>query len=136
MMGFSHREMQKKYDSIVEFSELGDFINAPLKNYSSGMISRLGFAIAVDVNPDLMLIDEVLGVGDIPFRKKCADKIDELKKNGTTFIVVSHSMSQILTLCQKGIYLENGTVKMQGDIKTVTDAYLADCNALGIKTQK
>ena len=130
MMGFSHREMQQKYDSIVEFSELAEFINAPLKTYSSGMVSRLGFAIAVDVNPDLMLVDEVLGVGDIPFRKKCADKIEELKKTGTTFIVVSHSMSQIMTLCQKGIYLENGVIKMQGDIKTVANAYLADCKAL------
>lgn len=136
MMGFSHREMQKKYDSIVAFSELEDFINAPLKNYSSGMISRLGFAIAVDVNPDLMLIDEVLGVGDIPFRNKCAAKIDELKCGGTTFIVVSHSMSQIMTLCQKAVYLENGSIKMQGDVKEVAKAYVADCEKLGIKTQK
>ena len=136
MMGFSRREMQKKYDSIVEFSELKNFMNVPLKNYSSGMISRLGFAIAVDVNPDLMLIDEVLGVGDIPFRNKCAAKIDELKTNGTTFIVVSHSMSQILTLCQKAVYLENGIVKMQGNVNEVAKAYVSDCEKLGIKTQK
>lgn len=136
MMGFSRREMLKKYDSIVEFSELKNFMNVPLKNYSSGMISRLGFAIAVDVNPDLMLIDEVLGVGDIPFRNKCAAKIDELKTNGTTFIVVSHSMSQILTLCQKAVYLENGIVKMQGNVNEVAKAYVSDCEKLGIKTQK
>ena len=136
MMGFSHREMLRKYESIVEFSELGEFMNVPLKNYSSGMISRLGFSIAVDVNPDIMLIDEVLGVGDIPFRKKCAEKIDELKKGGTTFIVVSHSMSQILTLCQKAVYLESGVIKMQGDVRDVAKEYENDCAKLGIKTQK
>ena len=127
MMGFSHREMQKKYDSIVEFSELGDFINAPLKNYSSGMISRLGFAIAVDVNPDILLVDEILSVGDAPFRQKCADKIAELKKSGVTFIVVSHSMQSVKDLCEKAVWLKDGRVFMEGDVNEVADAYTLDC---------
>jgi len=129
MLGFSHREMQKKYDSIVEFSELKKFMNVPLKNYSSGMLARLGFSIAVDVNPDLLLIDEILAVGDAPFQAKCAKKIAELQKNGTTFVIVSHSMAQVNKLCQKGIYLKDGSIAMYDDIKPVADAYAADCKA-------
>lgn len=130
MLGFSHREMKEKYDSIVEFSELQKFIHLPLKNYSSGMISRLGFAIAVDVNPDILLIDEILSVGDAPFRKKCAKKIRELKENGATFIIVSHDISTVRELCQKGIWLKDGSVYQTGDIQTVTANYAAYCNTL------
>ena len=128
MMGFSHREMNAKYDSIVEFSELGKFMNVPLKNYSAGMLTRLGFSIAVDVNPDILLIDEVLAVGDAPFQKKCRDKINELKRSGVTFIVVSHSMPSIKSLCERAVWLKDGSIVMQGDTASVADAYLADCN--------
>ncbi len=127
MLGFSKREMKKKYDSIVEFAELEDFMNVPLKNYSQGMISRLGFSIAVDVNPDILLIDEILAVGDAVFQKKCAEKIDDMKKNGTTFIVVSHSTSQILRLCQNAIYLKSGSVVQYGTAKEIVDVYNHDC---------
>ena len=130
ILGYSHKEMAKKFDSIVEFSELGDFINVPLKNYSSGMLTRLGFSIAVDVNPDILLIDEILAVGDIPFQKKCADKIAELQKNGTTFIVVTHSMAKAKELCQKALYLKNGDIASYGDINPIANEYIADCNAL------
>lgn len=130
MLGFSHKEMQKKYDSIVEFAELGDFMNVPLKNYSSGMLSRLGFAIAVDVNPDLLLVDEILGVGDSIFQKKCADKIDELRANGTTFIVVSHNMAQVNRLCQNAVYLKDGIIVQRGTAQEVSKRYNADCNAI------
>ena len=129
MLGFSRKEMQKKYDSIVEFSELGDFMNVPLKNYSAGMMSKLGFAIAVDVNPDLLLIDEILSVGDAVFQKKCAKKIDELRANGTTFIVVSHSLGQINRLCQKAIYLKNGCISDFGSVADITAKYSKDCAA-------
>ena len=129
MLGFSKREMQKKYDSIVAFSELEEFMNVPLKNYSSGMLSRLGFSIAVDVHPDMLLIDEILAVGDAPFQKKCAEKIDSLKADGTTFIVVSHSMSQINRLCERAIYLKDGEIVEYGATKAVADHYLRDCDA-------
>lgn len=127
MLGFSHKTMLQKYDSIVAFSELEDFMNVPLKNYSSGMLTRLGFAIAVDVNPDILLIDEILSVGDAPFQKKCAEKIESLQKNGVTFIVVSHSMQQINKLCQKAIWLNNGEIKALGNSDEVTKLYLDDC---------
>ncbi len=135
MLGFSKREMKQKYDSIVEFAELEKFMNVPLKNYSQGMISRLGFAIAVDVNPDILLIDEILAVGDAVFQKKCAEKIDELRKNGTTFIVVSHSASQILRLCQNAIYLKDGNAVQYGTAQEVVAAYQQDC-ALAEQEQK
>lgn len=128
ILGFSKKEMQKKYDSIVEFAELKDFMNVPIKNYSSGMLSRLGFAIAVDVSPDILLIDEILAVGDTPFQRKCAEKIDELRNNGTTFIVVSHSMEQIKRLCPKSIYLKGGKIIMSGDTDEVAAQYLKDCD--------
>lgn len=127
MLGFSRREMQKKYDSIVEFSELQNFMNVPLKNYSSGMLSRLGFSIAVDVNPDILLIDEILSVGDAPFQKKCSDKIESLQKEGVTFIVVSHSMSQINKLCQNALWLDKGSVKILSNAKQTSESYLNDC---------
>ena len=130
MLGFSHKEMQKKYDSIVEFAELGEFMNVPLKNYSSGMMSKLGFAIAVDVNPDVLLIDEILSVGDAVFQKKCAQKIDELRANGTTFIVVSHSMAQVTRLCQKAVYIKDGAIIDSGTAQEITRKYNADCNAI------
>ena len=99
------------------------------------MITRLGFAIAVDVNPDVLLIDEILAVGDAVFQKKCAEKIDALRKNGTTFIVVSHSTSQILRLCQNAIYLKDGNVVQHGTAKEVVEAYQKDC-ALAEQAQK
>lgn len=127
MLGYSYKAMQQKYDSIVAFSELEKFMNVPLKNYSSGMLTRLGFAIAVDVNPDIMLIDEILSVGDAPFQKKCADKIENLKNNGVTFIVVSHSMQQINKLCQNAIWLKDGIISAHGQSEEVTKLYLDDC---------
>lgn len=130
MLGFSKREMQKKYDSIVEFSELKDFMNVPIKNYSSGMLTRLGFSIAVDIHPDILLIDEILAVGDMPFQKKCAEKIDSLRKEGTTFIVVSHSMEQVKRLCQRAVYLKNGKIIQYGTAQEVADRYLKECKEI------
>jgi len=126
MLGFSKKEMRAKYDSIVAFSELEKFMKVPLKNYSSGMLTRLGFAIAVDVHPDIMLIDEVLAVGDAVFQQKCTQKIDQLKSEGTTFIVVSHNITQIRRLCQNAIYLKNGELVAAGDVNAVTKLYSDD----------
>lgn len=127
LLGFSKKEMEAKFDSIVKFSELEKFINIPLKNYSSGMLTRLGFAIAVDVKPDILLIDEILAVGDLPFQQKCAKKIEDLQKNGTTFIIVTHSMNQVEKLCQKCLWLKNGKAFMYGDAKEVSTAFKLDC---------
>ena len=130
MLGFSKKEMMQKYDSIVEFSELQKFMNVPLKNYSQGMLSRLGFSIAVDVHPDVLLVDEILGVGDVPFNRKCAKKIHELKDEGATFIVVSHSMAAVKDLCNNAIWLKDGSINMTGTVDDVVAAYLKECNSL------
>lgn len=129
MMGFSHKEMKKKYDSIVAFAELEKFMKMPIKNYSSGMMSRLAFAIAVDVQPDVLLIDEVLAVGDAKFQRKCSERIDQLRDNGTTFIVVSHSMQQIKRLCKQAVYLKDGKISMYGPTDIVAAQYLKDTMA-------
>lgn len=130
MLGYTHKEMKEKYDGIVEFSELGKFMDTPLKNYSQGMLTRLGFSIAVDVKPDILLIDEILAVGDAPFQKKCAEKLDELKASGTTFIVVSHSNGQIRRLCDKAIYLKDGSIMEMGDVSDVVGRYEKDCERI------
>lgn len=127
ILGFSKKQMKEKYHRIVEFAELEDFMNVPLKNFSSGMLTRLGFAIAVDVNPDILLVDEVLAVGDAPFRKKCYERIHELKKKGTTYIIVSHNTDQIKALCKNAVWLKNGQIVMLGEVNKVCDAYMKDC---------
>ncbi|MBO5374990.1 MAG: ABC transporter ATP-binding protein [Clostridia bacterium] len=123
ILGYTNKEIKSKFDSIVKFAELEDYIDVPLKNFSSGMVARLGFAIAIDVEPDILLVDEILAVGDENFRLKCAQKIEELQKNGVTFIIVSHNMNQIKKLCQRTVWIENGKVVMQGDSIEVCDKY-------------
>lgn len=128
ILGFSRKQMQERYKSIVEFSELQDFMKMPLKNYSSGMVSRLGFAIAIDINPDLLLVDEVLSVGDENFQKKCMAKINELKKKGVSFMFVSHNVSQVESLCEKALWIENSVVKDYGDSHEICQKYLDFCH--------
>ena len=130
ILGYSKREIEHKYKEIVDFAELHDHMNMPLKNFSSGMVSRLGFAIAIDVNPDILLVDEILSVGDENFRKKCAAKIDELRNKGVTFVIVSHNMSQIKNLCQKAVWIEDSHMRAYGDSKEVCDKYIEYCNSL------
>lgn len=108
ILGFSKREIDSKFDAIVEFSELGEFLNTPVRNYSSGMKVRLGFSIAVQMEPDVLLIDEVLAVGDVAFKAKCFNKIGEFKKKGISAILVSHSMHHISRFCQRTICLQRG----------------------------
>ncbi len=133
ILGFTRKQMKERFNSIIEFSGLKDFVKMPLKNYSSGMISRLGFAIAIDVEPDLMLVDEVLSVGDANFQKKCMDKIDELRGKGISFMFVSHSIPQVRKLCPKTLWIENSKVMAYGDTKDVCDKYEAYCAGLGKK---
>ena len=136
VLGFSRKEMQEKYDSIVRFSELENYMNVPLKNFSSGMLARLGFAIAVDVDPDILLVDEVLEVGDNNFRLKCAKRINELKQKGTTIILVSHDLNKIKTMCTHALWLKNGRIFKYGTSKTVCDAYLEMCEQERIEKEK
>ena len=128
ILGYSKKEIAKKYEEIVEFAELGDYMHIPIKNFSSGMVARLGFAIAIDVNPDILLVDEILSVGDENFRKKCAKKVNELRENGVTFVIVSHNMGQVKSLCQKAIWIENSEVMAYGDVNEVCEKYQKYCN--------
>ncbi len=130
ILGYSKKEMQEKYDSIVEFAELKEFMNTPIKNFSSGMLSRLGFAIAVDVQPDILLVDEVLSVGDINFRQKCHKKIEEMLANGTTLVYVSHNMNEVTKLCKNALWLKDNHAHMYGPSKDVVAKYTEYCNKI------
>ncbi len=130
ILGYSKKELERKYHEIVEFSELEDHINVPLKNYSSGMVARLGFAIAIDVEPQILLVDEILSVGDENFRRKCADKIDELRQKGVSFVIVSHNMDQVKRLCQKALWIENSHVMGYGEVNDICAQYSAYCTQI------
>ena len=126
ILGYDKKFLESKYDEIVEFSELGEFIDFPVKNYSSGMMAKLGFSIATIVEPDILIIDEVLGVGDVNFRKKSSDKIRSLMDKGTTVLLVSHSIPQIRELCDKAIWIDQGRIVEIGDVNEVCNHYLKD----------
>jgi len=136
ILGYSKKEMQAKYESIVEFAELKDFMNVPIKNFSSGMLSRLGFAIAVDVKPDILLVDEVLSVGDMNFRKKCQNKIEEMLAGGTTLVYVSHNMNEVTRLCKNALWIKDNHMHMYGPSEEVVKKYLEFCDELSNKGKK
>lgn len=123
VLGYSKEFIDKKYDEIVKFSELGDFINVPIKNYSSGMKARLGFSIATVVEPDILIVDEVLSVGDAKFRKKSEKKIKSMFDKGVTVLFVSHSLEQVKRLCDKAILLEQGQITAAGTVEEVSAIY-------------
>ncbi len=123
LLGLTRKEINKKMDSIIDFAELREFIDQPLRTYSSGMIARLGFSIMIHLDPDILLIDEILAVGDIAFQKKCRDKIISFKKNGTTILLVSHNLEDILTLCDRTLWLENHRIKMLDETYKVVKYY-------------
>lgn len=131
ILGMRHREIKRRFDEIVEFSGIGKFLDTPVKRYSSGMFARLGFAIAAHLHSDILIIDEVLAVGDAQFQKKCLSKLDELGKNGRTVLFVSHSIGSVLSLCNKGVYLDRGQVKKVGAIQECADAYSEDTEKRG-----
>lgn len=122
-MGYSRKFIDKKFDEIVEFSELKNFMNVPVKNYSSGMRARLGFAIASAVEPDILILDEVLSVGDAKFRKKSEKKIMSMFDKGVTVLFVSHSVDQVLKICNKAIILDHGSIIASGEAKEICDKY-------------
>lgn len=123
VLGFDRRFMKEKYDEILDFAELRDFENVAIKNFSSGMIARLGFAIATLVKPDILIVDEILAVGDFQFQQKCEARISEMMAGGTTVIIVSHAIEQIERLCSRVVWLEKGRIIMSGDTAEVCEKY-------------
>jgi len=124
MLGLTKREIQARFDEIVDFAELREFIDAPVKTYSSGMYMRLGFAVAINVNPDVLLVDEVLAVGDEGFTHKCLDKFAEFKRSNKTILLVTHSLNLIERFCDEALWLDGGVARAHGDPKRVVGAYL------------
>ena len=123
MMGYSKVEMQERVDAIIEFADIGDFIDQPVKTYSSGMFARLAFAVSINVSPDILIVDEVLSVGDTRFQMKCIDKMKELKEGGTTILFVSHTLEQIKRFCTRAVWMKDGHIELDGEASEVIDLY-------------
>ena len=123
LMGLSKHEIQSKEQKILDFAELGDFIDSPVKQYSSGMFMRLGFAVATEIDPDILLIDEILAVGDESFQRKCAARIDDFRRRGKTIIFVSHSLAAVRKLCHRAILIDSGVLLADGPVDDVAGEY-------------
>ena len=126
VLGHTEQFMKEHFDEIVDFAELHDFLDSPLKNFSSGMRARLGFSIATMVKPQILIVDEILSVGDVKFREKCAKRMEEMLSGGTTLLYVSHNISEVRRLCDHALCTDKGVQRMQGDVTTVCDAYMAE----------
>ena len=124
IFGLTKKEIDERLEDIIEFSELQQFIDNPVRTYSSGMYMRLAFSVAINVNADILLIDEILAVGDANFQAKCFNKLREIKANGTTIIIVSHALGQIEEICDKSIWIKDGQIEQEGDPREVDIAYL------------
>ena len=125
LLGYSKRFIESHFQAIVDFAELNDFIDVPIKNFSSGMSARLGFAIATVQKPDILIVDEVLAVGDFAFQQKCKERMEHLLSNGTTLLFVSHSIEQVKELCSKAIWIDNGEVRAIGETHSVSQEYIS-----------
>lgn len=125
LLGHKKAFMNQHFDEIIEFAELQDFVDVPLKNFSSGMSARLGFAVATIVKPEILIVDEVLAVGDQAFQEKCKKRMEKMLSGGTTLLFVSHSIHQVKELCQKAIWIDKGEMKAIGDIESVAEQYIA-----------
>lgn len=123
IMGFTEKYLQSKYDEIVEFSELGDFINVPIKTYSSGMMMRLAFSVATIIEPEILIVDEILSVGDASFKQKSYKRMMQLMEGGTTVLFVSHDLDKVRELCNRVIWLDHGSVKKAGNTNELCDEY-------------
>ncbi len=127
IFGLTRVEIDKRIDKIIEFSELGSFIDNPVRTYSSGMYMRLAFSVAINVDADILLIDEILAVGDQHFQEKCYEKLKELKKEGKTIVIVTHDLNSVRNLCDRAIWINKGRVKMDDSAKKVVESYLKEC---------
>ena len=123
ILGFSKKEMQEKYDEIVDFSELSEFIEVPVKNYSSGMVARLGFSCATTVRPEILIVDEILSVGDHKFQEKCSKRMETMMGAGTTVILVSHSENDVKRICKKAAWINKGNLMFAGDVVSAIEKY-------------
>ena len=123
VLGFSREQMKEKLEEIIEFSELRDFMDTAIKNFSSGMVARLGFSIATNIKPEILIVDEILGVGDFLFQQKCEKRIRNMMAGGTTVIMVSHSIDQIRSMCNRAVWLHKGVVNAIGDVNEICDMY-------------
>ena len=126
ILGHTEKFMEEHFEEIVEFAELHKFLDSPIKNYSSGMRARLGFAVATMVKPDILIVDEVLAVGDYKFRQKCEQRMQEMLKGGTTLLFVSHNIQEVRRLCDHAIWIDKGVARMQGEVNEVCDAYMKE----------
>ncbi|MDY5578101.1 MAG: ABC transporter ATP-binding protein [Lachnospiraceae bacterium] len=124
VLGHSEKFMQEHFEEIVDFAELWDFLDSPIKNYSSGMRARLGFSVATMVKPEILIVDEILSVGDYKFRKKCEKRMSEMLSGGTTLLYVSHSIDEVKRLCDHALWIDKGVGRMQGEVNEVCDAYM------------
>ena len=125
VMGYSKKFLVQKFDEIIDFAELRDFVDVPLKNYSSGMVARLGFAIATVIEPDILICDEILAVGDFQFQQKCEERINQMRAHGVTILFVSHSIEQVQRICHRALWLDHGHLKMIGPVDEVCPAYIS-----------
>jgi ABC-type polysaccharide/polyol phosphate transport system ATPase subunit len=125
IMGLSRAQLTKRFREIVEFAGIGEFIDMPVKYYSSGMVARLAFSVAVNVQPDILLLDEVLAVGDQSFQEKCLDRLRAYRSKGCTMVVVSHNADIVREFCSRAVWLDGGETRMEGEVNAVLDAYLA-----------
>ncbi|MBC3796749.1 ABC transporter ATP-binding protein [Acetobacterium tundrae] len=123
IMGYNKKEMDKRVDSIIDFAQIGEYIDQPVKTYSSGMFARLAFATAINVDPEILIVDEVLAVGDSKFQIKCINKMEEFKASGKTVLFVSHTLEQIKRFCTKGVWIDKGVMRMVGEVNHVIDMY-------------
>nr|AAG49408.1 ABC transporter ATP binding subunit [Aggregatibacter actinomycetemcomitans] len=128
LLGYSKNFMEEHFKKIVDFAEVNDFLDVPIKNFSSGMSARLGFAIATATKPNILIVDEVLAVGDYAFQQKCKARMEELLSGGTTLLFVSHSIEQVKTLCQYAVWIDKGIVREQGNVQSVSQKYMSSFN--------
>ncbi len=129
LMGYAREEMEAKIDDILAFADIGDFVYQPVKMYSSGMFARLAFAVAINVDPDILIVDEALSVGDAAFQRKCFARMETIRNNGTTIVFVSHSEGQIVELCRRAIFVHGGQIVLDGEPKRVTGLYAKSMNS-------
>jgi lipopolysaccharide transport system ATP-binding protein len=129
ILGIAHSEMKRRFDAIAHFADIGDFIDQPIKTYSSGMVVRLAFSVSINVDPEILIVDEALAVGDLAFQFKCLDRLEALTKSGTTLLFVSHSMEMVKTFCNHVVYLQAGSIRASGSPEEMAEVYMFDLRA-------